>query len=1453
MIQLTFRVLLSRYLPIIVLFCGLISCQQTAIEHDKNTLSDKEISSSAFIININGDTISTGIPIAVKKMNTALDTMPPPKQVRSKSPTPIDANAHVFPNNIIEIETITVNEHTIRTIIPGEGNTKIPQIIKAQEVVRPALFQPLKAVSDLRFKDLGSHDIRYMDVAQGLASPLLSSIYRDKDDYLWLGHQGDGLCRYDGQYMRCFTTKEGLIDNMVYDIIADQNHHLWIATEHGLSKYDGTHFHNYSFPELPQNRVNRIYEDRAGKLWLATQLYGILQFDPTTGIAVHYGEAQGISLTASRSIIQDEEGNIWFGGRKGLYRFDGSSFQHFTSKNGLIHDIVLSIYSDGDNGIWVGTTNGICRYDGRSFYHYRIPITNPYPYAFHIFKDDQQNIWFGTRRQGVLRYDGTSFFQYAEQEGLDANEISELIADTHQNIWIVTYGNGMYRLDYNSFKFFDKKSGLHHHHVDHFIEDHLQNVWLSAGTAIKFQDNSFHKYHSDEGLSLENGYCLAEDEEKNIWIGGHRNGAALVRFDGVDFTYYSRAQGLTHGVYDIIGTADSSVWWCGPIGGFSRMKDGIITQYDPEGEVLNFLITDLFESKEGHIWIATDNGLIRFDGDNFIVYTTQEGLSSNFINHITESSDGILWVGTDNGLNRFNGTYFDHIYNCSPNFRNGVQAIAEDHEGNLWLTTPKELILIRSGEVRADIGCSTKIFKEGDGLKTIKFREKAIYISSDHVLWLGTIGGVLRLDIDEHIAKNEVSQPLTVQLNSIQMNGNFVSFFEDLDKSFGNRTVTDSLLVPFQNYPQRLDLLYHINHLTFQYISIDWQNPNRINYQVQLEGLESDWSQPTYDTKIDYRNLSHGDYIFKIRARNGTAEWGETFAYAFTIRPPFWLSTAAYIFYFLLFCAILYGSFLIVQRRLRLQNAYEQEQLEAQRLKELDTFKTRLYTNLTHEFRTPLTVILGMVDQMREAPKKYFDEGTRLIERNGNNLLQLINQLLDLSKLENKSFQLQYQQSDIIAYLRYLTQSFHSYANAQNLSLNFYSSEEELIMDFDAEQIKQIMTNLISNAVKYTPSSGAIDVKIKRNEDRLLWQIQDTGVGIEKSDLTNIFDRFYQVDDSSTRKAEGTGIGLAHTQELVKLMEGEIRVESKINEGTTFFIEIPIRQMADKEVMKNQTIDVVVPMVSDPSNMTHQSSSIIDENKPQLLIIEDNPDVVTYLRACLADQYQIDIAYNGKIGIEKAIEMIPDLIISDVMMPEKNGYEVCDALKNDERTSHIPITLLTAKADSVSKIKGLKRGADAYLSKPFNKEELLVRLEMMLERQRKLAAYFSQQVNSTELQKGTVPIQETAIIIEDAFLKKVTKILEKNYQKEEFGLPQLCKKVGMSRSQLFRKLKALIQQSPSQLIRQYRLKKAKELLEAGELNVNEVTWAVGLSNPTHFSKIFKEEFGVTPRELLKFK
>lgn len=522
----------------------------------------------------------------------------------------------------------------------------------------------------------------------------------------------------------------------------------------------------------------------------------------------------------------------------------------------------------------------------------------------------------------------------------------------------------------------------------------------------------------------------------------------------------------------------------------------------------------------------------------------------------------------------------------------------------------------------------------------------------------------------------------------------------------------------------------------------------------------------------------------------------------------------------------------------------EKKQMETNRLQDLHDFKARFYTNITHEFRTPLTVIMGMTENIKK-----HDKEKQLIQRNSRNLLRKINQLLDLSKLESGSLPLHQVHQDIIVYLQYLTESFYSNATQKNIRLVFHSEEKQVMMDYDEEKIQQVVYNLLSNALKFTSSGGQIifHASTLDQDDRpyLKLKVKDSGIGIPPENIDHIFDRFYQVDQAVNGKEGSTGIGLALTKELIELMNGRIEVESTEGKGTEFTAYLPITATAvvttstaaTKAAGERQTPQPIAPGIPSEADDHSETSPLAD--LPELLIIEDNRDIITYIKTVVRHKYKIHTAGNGALGIEKALEIIPDIIISDVMMPEKSGYEVCERLKQDERTSHIPIILLTAKATQSDKVDGLKYGADAYLTKPFDKEELIIRLEKLVEMRRLLQQRYAEHAPASELKEPSV---------DDIFLQKLREHLQLHLSEAEFGVTQLAEAVPMSQMQLYRKLKALTGKTPSLFIRSFRLQKGLELLQKEELNISEIAYEVGFTDPSYFSRVFHKEFGKSPSD-----
>lgn len=533
-----------------------------------------------------------------------------------------------------------------------------------------------------------------------------------------------------------------------------------------------------------------------------------------------------------------------------------------------------------------------------------------------------------------------------------------------------------------------------------------------------------------------------------------------------------------------------------------------------------------------------------------------------------------------------------------------------------------------------------------------------------------------------------------------------------------------------------------------------------------------------------------------------------------------------YIFFFSLYAVNLYSKL---------------EQRETQRQKELNDAKTRLYTNITHEFRTPLTVILGMADSVKNNGHNNIHRKMDTIIKNGKNLLQLVDQMLDLSKLESGRMSVNKINANIIPFLKYVFQLQEFHAGEKNISMIFSSESQSYEIEFDPEKTAAIVSNLLSNAIKFTPDGGQISMKVYRQAENICIEIKDNGIGIPQEKLETIFDRFYQVDSKNTRKEGGAGIGLALIRELVNLLNGSIEVASNPGLGTIFTVKLPYISVTGESVTvtkaKNET-EIL------ESNFESNDFSAIHPNGHQrLLIVEDNPDVVGYLKACYQNHFSIRVAKNGTEGYKLAFEEIPDIIISDIMMPEMDGFELCKKLKEDFRTSHIPIILLTAKADIPSRIEGLETGADAYIVKPFNQQELLVRMQKLLELRKKLFHRYS---NGNGLEYSRDPLIQK----EDKFFSKLKETILQNLHDENYNIQALCKDMAMSKSQLYRKFKALTNKSVAKYIRTLRMQKARELLQTTSMNVSEIGYEVGMKSLSTFSQVFKEEFGKSPREFV---
>jgi signal transduction histidine kinase/ligand-binding sensor domain-containing protein/DNA-binding response OmpR family regulator len=1328
----------------------------------------------------------------------------------------------------------------------------------------------------------------------GLSNSRVRAFLQDKDGFTWVGTAA-GLNRFDGYRFTVFEASgkpeaDGLYHSGVLALLEDQLGHLWVGTKSGLQLMNRQQEQFFPSPSStrspfqPIGQVMKLLESSEGDVWVGAVngLFRISQLervDQQSELekALQKGAfqltAHALEGTQNRiwSLEEDRDGRIWVGTNAGLTCFDLKKQQFIplpllpTEANEAVFSAPVHALEFGkEQQLWIGTEQGLYKLDIQSGQCQKYPVKIGVPgflqneFVTELEEDDKGRLWVGTDGGGLSQLDPSNgrFVHYrhvlSDPSSIADNNVEALYLDPHQGIWVGTHkGVSYYNMNRKAFQALQAGQG-----ENAISPGAIEAACVTADGRywLGIDDGGINIYDPKNGkityLSVQNGnlidndvVALMEDRNNNIWIGSWGGGLSILNPDG-QIRHLLREEQLPEFIRDpfvwtFLEDEHGNIW-------IGTVNNGLV-KYQPKDasftlfreKVPGSWVKDIAQDKQGKLWFLTNEGLFEYDTKNQQAqHVDLPGLNSNnaTISLLYPGEDGSLWLGMQQGLVSYHPKGELKIWDQSHGMADSwVKSIAEDAAGQLWLGTGKGISKFTPDqETFINYGAADVLLKG-------EFTRAAAQ-AEDRSMLFGNIDGAVLFHPDRI-----KSYPLApkVALTDFHLFNKSVP----IDGSLVDSTLAVSPLKAHISYTKNIQLKHWQNYLSFEFAALDYLNPSEHLYKYRLKGLQDEWIEASPDHRIaSFTDLSPGTYTFQVMAGNADGVWNEQPAEVrLYLSPPWWQSWWAYTLYALLIAGATFIALRIFKNRLELQAQVDFNQREAQRLKELDQFKSRLYTSLTHEFRTPLTVILGMTEQIRTAPKKHLEQGTRLIENNGRSLLRLINQLLDLSKLEDNALQLQWVQSDIISYLRYITASFQTYANGKNLSLRFLAQPNELLMDYDPEQLQQVMYNLISNAVKFTPSGGAIVVRLQKEQDLLKIGVEDNGIGIDKEAQARIFDRFYQVvangEPLHTNKVAGTGIGLAHTRELVKLMGGSINVDSELRKGTVFKVSLPITQNAP--LAKAPIVEHWQPKIVEEGALFADASS----DKPLLLIIEDNPDVVLYLKSCLSQLYRLDIAYNGKIGIAKALEYIPDLIISDIMMPEKDGYQVCDFLKQDERTSHIPLILLTAKADTDSRIAGLKRGADAYLSKPFHKQELLVRLEKLAERQKRMAAYFERQVKDTKPTSLPQPEEEATLQIEDAFIQKVRSIVDEHYEDENFALPDLCSKLGMSRSQLYRKMKALTNTTPSAFIRFYRLNAARKLLEEGGFSVSEVAWKVGYKDVGHFSRNFQEAFGSSPSKV----
>lgn len=1405
-----------------------------------------------------GDTIPTGVPFTLEGTTSAITP-----------PTVFPAGARRIPAGkpgsypVHKLKTVPFPRDLPKTT-PGENGIPLPRVLPAKEHPIAVTISPPTPAAPFAARPKTSGEFRNLDVAQGLASSFILGLVEDRRGQIWIGSM-EGLIRYDGGSFRQFRSEQANLHKVISCMLEDRAGQLWFGQYfgQGLTRYDGRQFRHYGVEEgLDAWNLNSLLEDRKGRLWIGTSNTGLICFDGTQ--FTYYTTAQGLQDNYVGGILEDAQGAIWAGHTDGYSRFDGRSFSTLTALGLPAAQVIWPSKETGSGKLWLGAGGQVIAYTGDSLEYYGSPALDRNFYSVLFATRDGQR-WAGTRG-GALRMDGQAATVYTEADGLSGINDYPHLEDRYGRIWFSSQGNGVYRYNPQAFRQVLVEPTFGTMPVASMLEDRNGRIWLGShfNGVARYDGESFTVF-PDMNRWMTVARSLLEDRAGNIWIGSPTRG--LFKYDGTAFTGFDRGQvpgaremyaltkdsGQVQEAREIYALAEdrSGAIWIGHAGGLDRMDGGRLTAFrlrkaGNTAEKTGWVRT-LLTDRNGTVWAGLQNGgLWKYDGQQFTVFSTREGLSSNRVVSLFEDSKGRLWIGTDDsGVNCYDGKIFTRYSVREGLSSNAVWTISEDRTGNIWLGAGTCLNVLPVNR-DSTAGPGVVEYCDLDGVTGAEFYANASLRDRQGRLWWGHNKSLTMAQPENVLPPQQVPK---IQLNDVVINQQFVDFrrladtiaagkawWTGRDRPQNLAEARFDSLMPFFNYPLGLELPHGLNSLSFQFTADDCPESQKLRYSFKLEGLDRDWSGASPESRVDYRSLPPGTYTLLARAAGPAQRWSEPFSYTFHIRPPWWASWWAQTLYVLTFILLVYRA-----RQFELKRRLERA--KAEHLEQLDQLKTRLYTNISHEFRTPLSVIMGMAENI-----KGHEQEKTLIRRNSRNLLQLINQMLDLSKLESGQLKLNNIQADVVGYLQYLTESFYSMANEKGIRLTYYPEVDTLVMDYDPEKLQHILYNLLSNAIRFTPadSGGKVILHLARTErdgaPQLQLKVKDTGIGIAPEKLAHIFERFYQADDSPTRREGGTGIGLALTRELVGLMGGEIRVQSTPGKGTEFSVRLPIRHEAvlGDPVLPDGGPGVEAHIAEDGED----AAAVGPDERPLLLIVEDNHDLVQYMQSLLKEEYRIQVARDGEAGIELALELIPDIVISDLMMPKKDGYELCRTLKTDERTSHIPIILLTAKAAREDRIQGLKHGADAFLTKPFDREELQVQLEKLVELRRQLQKRYAAAAGN-----GTPA--GPAASLEDVFLEKLRAAVEAKLDDADFSPTQLAKAVLLSPMQVYRKLQALTGQTPSKFIRSVRLRKGLELLRGSELTIAEIAYETGFTDPNYFSRVFHEEFGRSPSEFRK--
>lgn len=1343
-----------------------------------------------------------------------------------------------------------------------------------------------------------------IDISQGLSNNEVNCIFKDEAGFMWFGTRS-GLNRFNGYNFKVFKNNPHdsatINDDEVNQVLEGPNHTLWLITKSGLviynlitEKFDlhpSTYLNSLGIKDV---NVLDIRKDAQGNFWFLCPQAGLNKYSPANGktTSLNISQVKNGNNTAPVSGFCLGIGNgIWLVNGQGmLEKIDAASGKLLCSNSAITTNISgelknYQVFEDKDGGIWVyalAASQGIFYVEGNTgkAIHFKKGVGKGSlnnDVIKGVSQDNNGLIWVATDHGGINLINKKDFsvsylLNHEDDEySLAQNSITSMLIDNAGVIWIGTYKKGVCYYDKDIIKFplykhkISDEASLPYNDINRFLEDKKGNLWIATnGGGLLYFDRKTGKYMrylhnpaNNNSLCNDVVVSLCLDHNETLWIGTYFGG--LDNFDGRSFTHYRHSDTSSSSI------ADNSVWsimedsqqrlW---IGTFSSgldcydFKTKVFKHYRATGyhSVHCGYVCGLTADHKGNIWIATSNGVDVFDTktNDFSRYYHQElarpqnGLTTNNTIAIIEDSRGLMWIATREGLNIFDPSknIFTALHKEDGLPSNIILSLAEDKQHNIWAATPDGLsnVIVSYNNASGKMSFQYRNYNESDGLQGKEFNEYAALTTRQGELVFGGPNGY-NMFTPEQISNNNYNPRLT--FTDLQMFNKSIAVGEKIN---GHVVLPQSLA-----QTKEITLKYNENIFSIEFAALNFLNASRARYAYTLQGFNNEWFIADDKThKATYTNLNAGTYIFKVTNIDENGIRGKnTIALTVKILPPIWQTPGAYMLYVLALALLLYAARRRVIMRTRARFAVEQERMEARRLHDLDMMKIKFFTNLSHEFRTPLSLILTPLDSVVKTNAAISNNQLRMVHRNARRLLNLINQLLDFRKMEMRELRLYTAEGDIIRFIKDVTFSFSDLAEKNNIVFSFQSAIGQFYTRFDHDKLERILFNLLSNAFKFTPGNGhvSVEVNLNRGEGNTVLEIKvnDTGIGISPEKQQKIFERFFQNDVPGNMVNHGSGIGLAITSEFVKLHNGTISVESEVNHGSCFTVSLPVKEL-ERPVIQPHGILQHDDIVYGSENIalpevTEETKPAVTPGRQTILLVEDNDDMRFYLKDNLQQYFNIVEAPNGKIGWQKALSSHPGVIVSDIAMPGMTGIDLCRKLKADKRTAAIPVILLTAVAGEDQQLAGLGTGASDYITKPFNFEILLSKIRNLLAQQDNARRTYQKRLEAS-------PADVTIDSEEEKFMHRAVELMENNIANPNFSVVELSKGLYISRVALYKKLFELTGKTPVEFIRHFRLQRAAQLLEKSKLTIAEVAYEVGFNDSKYFSRLFKAEFNMLP-------